>query len=153
MNKREELQKLVDFLEEKILHLRMAKGTETDALAIFKVEKQIEAAEAKRDSIRQEIENQNISATKIKTQHIQSKRKLPLNLGFFLGASVICFAFVGLSEWQNSLLIFNISETPTQPVVVSNSRTNFSFKTAWSLFFLYVFLYMWVAAATRIGQY
>ena len=130
MNKPEELQKLVDFLEEKILHLRMAKVTETDALAIFKVEKQIEAAEAERDSIKQEIENQNTSATKIKTQHIQSKRKLPLNLGFFLGASVISIALVALSEWQNSQLIFNISETPTQPVVVSNSRNNFSFKTA-----------------------
>ncbi len=62
MNKPEYLQKLVDFLDEKILHLRMAKVTETDALAIFKAEKQIEEAEAERDSIKQEIENQNTSA-------------------------------------------------------------------------------------------
>jgi hypothetical protein len=62
MNKCEELQKLIDFLEEKILHLRMAKVIETDALAIFKMEKQIEEAELERDSIKQEIENQNTSA-------------------------------------------------------------------------------------------
>ncbi|MEO0934419.1 MAG: hypothetical protein AAFY21_11895 [Cyanobacteria bacterium J06641_2] len=62
MNKREELQKLVDFLEEKILHLRMAKVTQTDALAIFKAEKDIEEAEAERDKIKLEIENQNISS-------------------------------------------------------------------------------------------
>lgn len=62
MNKPEDLQKLVDFLDEKILHLRMAKVTQTDALAIFKAEKQIEEAEAERDSIKQEIENQDTSA-------------------------------------------------------------------------------------------
>lgn len=62
MNKCEELQKLVDLLEEKILHLRMAKVTQTDALGIFKVEKQIEEAEKERDEIKQEIENQNISS-------------------------------------------------------------------------------------------
>ncbi|MCJ8283602.1 MAG: hypothetical protein MJK14_28420 [Rivularia sp. ALOHA_DT_140] len=63
MNKCEELQKIVDLLEEKIIHLRMAKVTETDALAIFKVEKQIEEAEAEQDKIKQEIENQNTSIT------------------------------------------------------------------------------------------
>ncbi|MDJ0799768.1 MAG: hypothetical protein QNJ51_23655 [Calothrix sp. MO_167.B12] len=61
MNKSEELQKLLDLLEEKIMCLRVAKVTETDALAIFKVEKQIESAEAERDQIKQEIENQNTS--------------------------------------------------------------------------------------------
>ncbi|MDJ0675775.1 MAG: hypothetical protein QNJ36_10405, partial [Calothrix sp. MO_167.B42] len=62
MNKGEELQKLFDLLEEKIMCLRVAKVTETDALAIFKVEKQIQEAEAEREQIKQEIENQNTSA-------------------------------------------------------------------------------------------
>lgn len=59
MNQGEELQKLLDLLEEKIMCLRVAKVTETDALAIFKMEKQIEEAEAERDRIKLEIENQN----------------------------------------------------------------------------------------------
>lgn len=61
MNKGEELQKLLDLLEEKIIYLRVAKVTETDALAIFRVEKQIEEAEAEREKIQQEIESQNTS--------------------------------------------------------------------------------------------
>ncbi|MGF1674001.1 MAG: hypothetical protein ACFCUV_09990 [Rivularia sp. (in: cyanobacteria)] len=62
MNKCEELQKLLDLLDEKILRLWKAKVIETDALAIFKMEKQIEEAELERDNIKQEIENQNTSA-------------------------------------------------------------------------------------------
>ncbi|MBE9211927.1 hypothetical protein IQ247_04190 [Plectonema cf. radiosum LEGE 06105] len=61
MNKCEELQKLLDLLDEKILHLRMAKVTQTDALALFKLEKDIDNAQAEQDRIKQEIENQNIS--------------------------------------------------------------------------------------------
>ncbi len=44
------------------MRLRVAKVTETDALGIFKVEKQIEEAQAECDRIKQEIENQNISS-------------------------------------------------------------------------------------------
>ena len=63
MNQCEELQKILDLLEEKIIHLRVAKVTQTDALGIFKIEKQIEEAQVECDRIKQEIENQNISET------------------------------------------------------------------------------------------
>jgi len=61
MNQGEKLQELLDLINQKIVHLRIAKVSETDALAIFRVEKQIESAQAERDRIKQEIENQNIS--------------------------------------------------------------------------------------------
>ncbi len=63
MNQRNDLQKLLDLQEKKIMCLRVAKVTETDALGIFKIDKQIEEAQAERDRIKQEIENQNISST------------------------------------------------------------------------------------------
>lgn len=63
MSQHEKRQEIIDLLEEKILYLRMTKVTQTDALAIFKAEKDIKAAEAERDKIKQEIENQNTSAT------------------------------------------------------------------------------------------
>ena len=62
MNQCEDLQKLLELQEEKIIHLRVAKVTQTDALSIFKIEKQIEEAQAECDRIKQEIENQNISS-------------------------------------------------------------------------------------------
>ncbi|MEI2577455.1 hypothetical protein [Scytonema sp. PRP1] len=57
MNKREELEKLLNLLEEKILFLRQAKVTATDAAGIFSLNKQIEEAEAERSEIAQLIEN------------------------------------------------------------------------------------------------
>ena len=48
-------------MEEKILSLRVAKVTQTNALDIFTIEKQIEGAQAECDRIKQEIENQNLS--------------------------------------------------------------------------------------------
>jgi hypothetical protein len=92
MNQCEELQKILDFLEEKILHLRMAKVTQTDALAIFKVEKDIEKAEAERDKIKQEIENQNISNTSCDLYHALLKlgyREQVLSFKKFLKAQSI----------------------------------------------------------------
>ncbi|MGF1676163.1 MAG: CHAT domain-containing protein, partial [Rivularia sp. (in: cyanobacteria)] len=54
-----ELQKLSDLLEEKILRLRTAKAIETSAAVIFQVDKQIQEAEAERDKITQEIAQLN----------------------------------------------------------------------------------------------
>lgn len=63
MNQSQELQKLLELEEKKIIHLRVAKVTQTDALSIFKIEKQIEEAQAECDRIKQEIENQDILST------------------------------------------------------------------------------------------
>jgi hypothetical protein len=57
MNQHEELQKLYDLLDEKILRLRTARIIETDALVLFKLDKQIEAEEEERRKIAQEIDN------------------------------------------------------------------------------------------------
>lgn len=57
MNKPEELQKLCELQDEKILRLRTARIIETDALVLFKLDKQIEAEEEERRKIAQEIDN------------------------------------------------------------------------------------------------
>ncbi len=62
MNQRDELQKLCDLLDEKILHLRTSKIIATDPLVIFQLEKEIEKAEAERSLITQQIENSDIAA-------------------------------------------------------------------------------------------
>lgn len=54
-----ELQKLHELLEEKILRLRTAKTIETSAAVIFQLEKQIQEAEAERDKVTQEIAQLN----------------------------------------------------------------------------------------------
>ena len=56
MNQREDLQKILDLLEEKILFLQTAKVTAIDAVALFSLYKQIEEAEGERDKIIQQIE-------------------------------------------------------------------------------------------------
>ncbi|MCJ8281444.1 MAG: CHAT domain-containing protein [Rivularia sp. ALOHA_DT_140] len=53
------LQKIQDLLEEKILHLRTAKVTETDAAIIFKIDNEITKAEAERDKVAEEIAQLN----------------------------------------------------------------------------------------------
>lgn len=55
----QELQKLYELLEEKILRLRTAKAIETSAAVIFQLEKQIQEAEAERDKVTQEIAQLN----------------------------------------------------------------------------------------------
>ncbi|MBE9211926.1 CHAT domain-containing protein [Plectonema cf. radiosum LEGE 06105] len=70
-----ELQKLQDLIEEKILHLRSAKVTETDAAIIFKIGSDIAKAQKERDKVAQEIAQLNqqkpiskiINNTNIKT--------------------------------------------------------------------------------------
>jgi hypothetical protein len=54
-----ELQKLHELLEEKILRLRTAKAIETNAAVLFQLEKQIQEAEAERDKVTQEIAQLN----------------------------------------------------------------------------------------------
>lgn len=54
-----ELLKLQDLIEEKILHLRTAKVTETDAAIIFKIGSDITKAEKERDKVAQEIAKLN----------------------------------------------------------------------------------------------
>jgi hypothetical protein len=55
--RRDELQKLYDLLDEKILRLRTARIIETDAAIVFRLDKQIEEAEIEREKIAQEIDN------------------------------------------------------------------------------------------------
>lgn len=57
MNQRDELQKLCDLLDEKILFLRRKKITEANALVIFQLEKEIEEAETQRNQLAQQIDN------------------------------------------------------------------------------------------------
>ncbi|NMG07713.1 hypothetical protein [Brasilonema sp. UFV-L1] len=57
MNQREELQKLYDLLDEKILCLRKARVIETDTLVRFKLDKQIELEEEEHRKIAQQIDN------------------------------------------------------------------------------------------------
>ena len=54
-----ELKKLQDLIEEKILHLRTAKVTETDAAIIFKIGSDIAKSERERDKVAQEIAQLN----------------------------------------------------------------------------------------------
>ncbi len=109
MNQCEELQKILDLVEEKILHLRMAKVTQTDALAIFKVEKDIEEAEAERDKIKQEIENKNISNTSCDLYHALLKlgyREQILSFKKFLKAqSIATFLLHGSPDYGQRWLL------------------------------------------------
>ncbi|WP_088242757.1 hypothetical protein [Calothrix rhizosoleniae] len=109
MNKGEELQKLLDLLEEKIMCLRVAKVTETDALAIFKVEKQIQEAEAERDLIKQEIDNQNTSTASCDLYHALLKlgyRQQVLSFKKFLKAqSIKAFLIQGLPDYGQRWLL------------------------------------------------
>ncbi|WP_414620153.1 hypothetical protein [Calothrix sp. CCY 0018] len=109
MNQCEELQKILDLVEEKILHLRMAKVTQTDALAIFKVEKDIEQAEAERDKLKQEIENQNISNTSCDLYHALLKlgyREQVLSFKKFLKAqSIATFLLHGSPDYAQRWLL------------------------------------------------
>ncbi|NJM73476.1 MAG: hypothetical protein HC862_27010 [Scytonema sp. RU_4_4] len=57
MNQREELQKILNLLEEKILFLQKAKVTAIEAVALFSLQKQIEEAEGERYKIIQQIEH------------------------------------------------------------------------------------------------
>jgi hypothetical protein len=57
MNQRDELQKLCDLLNEKILFLQRKKITEANALVIFQLEKEIEEAETERHELAQQIDN------------------------------------------------------------------------------------------------
>ncbi|MEC4812817.1 MAG: hypothetical protein SAK29_06020 [Scytonema sp. PMC 1069.18] len=57
MNKRDELQKLYDLLEEKIIRFREERIISADALIRFQLDKKIEEAEAERSEILQQIEN------------------------------------------------------------------------------------------------
>lgn len=52
-NQLDELQKLCNLLDEKILFLRTAKVTEADPVVLFKLDKNIEEAEAERTKVAQ----------------------------------------------------------------------------------------------------
>lgn len=72
-HQRNELQKLHDLLEEKILRLRTAKAIETSAAVIFQLEKQIQEAQTEQNKVAQEIAQLNQQKSprqqqKIKTQ-------------------------------------------------------------------------------------
>ncbi|MBW4627047.1 MAG: hypothetical protein KME49_16455 [Brasilonema octagenarum HA4186-MV1] len=55
--RRDELQKLYDLLNEKIVRLRTARIIETDAAIIFRLDKQIEEAQTEHDKIAQQIDS------------------------------------------------------------------------------------------------
>ncbi len=76
-HKRDDLQKLHDLLQEKILRLRTAKAIETSAAAIFQLEKHIQEAETEKDKVAQEIAQLNQQQPskqqqEIKTQHTKT---------------------------------------------------------------------------------
>ena len=58
-HQRNDLQKLHNLLEEKILRLRTAKAIETSAAVIFQLDKQIQEAQAEKDKVTQEIAQLN----------------------------------------------------------------------------------------------
>ncbi|WP_414620148.1 CHAT domain-containing protein [Calothrix sp. CCY 0018] len=58
-HKLNELQKIQDLLEDKIIRLRTAKAIETSAAVIFQLDKQIQEAERERDKVTQEIAQLN----------------------------------------------------------------------------------------------
>lgn len=58
MNKREKQQKIIDQLDEKIIQLRTAKVSETNAAVKFQLETQIQEARAEKDQIIQDIEDE-----------------------------------------------------------------------------------------------
>ena len=72
-HKLKELQKLQDLIEEKILHLRTAKVTETDAAIIFKIGSDIAKSERERDKVAQEIAQLNQQQT---TPNINNKTNI-----------------------------------------------------------------------------
>ncbi len=112
MNKCEELQKIVDILEEQIIHLRMAKVTQTDALAIFKLEKEIEKAQAEQDNLKQEIENQNISEENCNLYKALLKlgyREQVISFKKFLKAqSIAAFLIHGLPDYGQRWLLHRL---------------------------------------------
>ncbi|WP_211178670.1 hypothetical protein [Brasilonema octagenarum] len=55
--RRDELQKLYDLLNEKIVRLRTARIIETDAAILFRLDKQIEEAQTEHDKIAQQIDS------------------------------------------------------------------------------------------------
>ena len=71
-----ELQKLQELLEEKILHLRTAKVTETDAAIIFKIGSDIAKAEKERDKVAQEIAQLNQQQPTFNTSNNSSKTEI-----------------------------------------------------------------------------
>jgi hypothetical protein len=62
MNQHDELEKLLNLLDEKILFLRREKIVATDAATIFGLNKKIEEAEAERSEIAEQMENLNTVA-------------------------------------------------------------------------------------------
>lgn len=62
MNHSEELLKLLELLDEKILFLKGKKITEANPLVLFQLGKEIEEAETEREVIKQQIESLNCSA-------------------------------------------------------------------------------------------
>ncbi|MBR8840086.1 MAG: hypothetical protein DSM106950_40360 [Stigonema ocellatum SAG 48.90 = DSM 106950] len=73
MNKREELQKLCDRIEEKIIYLKNKKIIEANALAIFQLEKEIEETEAELSKITEQIENLDTASVSHELYHALSK--------------------------------------------------------------------------------
>jgi hypothetical protein len=76
MNKRDELENQYDLLDQKILRLRTARIIETDAATLFKLDKQIEAAEAECKLIQLQIDNLDSAAC------IQYLHRALLKLGY-----------------------------------------------------------------------
>lgn len=76
MNQRDELEKQYNLLDEKIVRLRTARIIETDAATLFKLDKQIEAAEAERKQIELQIDNLDSAAC------IQDLHRALLKLGY-----------------------------------------------------------------------
>lgn len=70
-----ELQKLQDLLEEKILRLRTAKAIETSAAVIFQLDKQIQEAQAEQDKVSQEIAQLNQQQSPKQQQKIKKQDK------------------------------------------------------------------------------
>lgn len=63
-----ELQKLIELLNKKILHLRTSRITAIDPGAIFSIDTQLEELEAERSKVQQEIEDLETAAGEIKQQ-------------------------------------------------------------------------------------
>ncbi|BDA69837.1 hypothetical protein RIVM261_069120 [Rivularia sp. IAM M-261] len=83
MNQREELVKLLELLDEKILFLKGKKFTEANPLVLFQLGKEIEEASAERETIRQQIES--ISCT-VNSHELY---KALLKLGY--GSQILAF--------------------------------------------------------------
>lgn len=70
-----ELQKLHDLLQDKILRLRTAKVIETSAAVIFQLDKQIQEAQAEQDKVSQEIAQLNQQQSPKQQQVIKKQDK------------------------------------------------------------------------------